>query len=152
MLTTRAGDGRLFPPLPTRLAERRKHRTIRKRLACAVKSSLRPAVASVSQIIRWKVANRLREVDNYIAALNRAATGPSVTSMNTVNATERKLQDVLDVSYRDKNPLRTLWVLFHGRRPQLLLVAVLYCIKSSPMSVLPIVSEPRLAEAKILDP
>jgi hypothetical protein len=40
--------------------------------------------------------------------------------------------------------------LFHGRRPQLLLVAVLYCIKSSPMSVLPIVSEPRLAEAKIL--
>ena len=60
--------------------------------------------------------------------------------MNTPTATEQNLQSTLDVSYRNKNPLRTLWQLFNGRHAQLLLVAILYIIKTSPMIVLPIVT------------
>jgi len=60
--------------------------------------------------------------------------------MTQATATEHKFQNTLDVSYRGKNPLRSLWQLFHGRRLQLLLVAVLYTIKQSPMWVLPIVT------------
>jgi ATP-binding cassette, subfamily B, bacterial len=60
--------------------------------------------------------------------------------MNIATASEQSLQKTLDVSYRNKNPLRTLWQLFNGRHPRLLLVAVLYIIKSSPMIVLPIVT------------
>jgi ATP-binding cassette subfamily B protein len=60
--------------------------------------------------------------------------------MNTPTATEQKLQSTLDVSYRNKNPLRTLWQLFNGRHAQLLLVSLLYIMKTSPMIVLPIVT------------
>ena len=60
--------------------------------------------------------------------------------MNTPTATEQKLQSTLDVSYRNKNPLRTLWQLFNGRHAQLLLVCLLYIMKTSPMIVLPIVT------------
>jgi ATP-binding cassette subfamily B protein len=60
--------------------------------------------------------------------------------MNNPTATEQNLQHTLDISYRDKNPLRTLWHLFRDRRPQLLLVTILYVIKQSPVWVLPIVT------------
>jgi ATP-binding cassette subfamily B protein len=60
--------------------------------------------------------------------------------MTYVSAAEQKFQKTLDVSYRGKNPLRTLWQLFQGRRLQLLLVAVLFTIKQSPVWVLPIVT------------
>jgi ATP-binding cassette subfamily B protein len=60
--------------------------------------------------------------------------------MTYAAAAEQELQNTLDVSYRGKTPLRTLWQLFHGRRLQLLLVAVLFTIKQSPVWVLPIVT------------
>jgi ATP-binding cassette subfamily B protein len=60
--------------------------------------------------------------------------------MTYASAAEQKFQNTLDVSYRGKNPLRTLWQLFQGRRLQLLLVAVLFTIKQSPVWVLPIVT------------
>jgi ATP-binding cassette subfamily B protein len=53
---------------------------------------------------------------------------------------EQKLQAALELSFRDKNPLRTLWVLFQGHRPRMLLAMVMYAFKSSPAWVLPIVT------------
>ena len=53
---------------------------------------------------------------------------------------EQKLQAALESSFRDKSPLRTLWVLFRGQRPRMLLAIVLYILKQSPAWVWPIIT------------
>jgi ATP-binding cassette subfamily B protein len=53
---------------------------------------------------------------------------------------EQKLQKALELSFRSKNPLRTLWVLFDGHRLRLLLAMFMYALKSSPSWVIPIVT------------
>jgi ATP-binding cassette subfamily B protein len=63
-----------------------------------------------------------------------------VITTGSTTSSERQLQSALDLKYRDKNPLRTLWHLFAGQRWQLLLVAIFYAIKQSPVWVLPIVT------------
>ena len=60
--------------------------------------------------------------------------------MSHLGSTERQLQSTLDLQYKNQNPLRTLWKLSEARHGQLLLVAIFYAIKQSPVWVLPIVT------------
>jgi len=54
--------------------------------------------------------------------------------------TELQLHNTLESTYRNQNPLRTLWGLFAGKRGRLLMAVGCYVIKQSPVWALPIVT------------